>query len=376
MRGFAVMAILLVHSLEHFIFPVYPDAASQPAWLNTLDAGVFSVIFTLFAGKAYAIFALLFGFTFHIQYANQESKGNDFGWRFFWRLVLLVLFATVNAAFFPAGDVLLLFSIVGLVLVLVRKWSDKAVLILAVILLLQPVEWGHYIASLVNPDYTLPDLGVGAMYAQVATYTKAGNWGEFLLGNITLGQKASLMWAVGAGRFCQTAGLFLLGLLLGRKQLFISSESSARFWINALIISAVAFAPLYQLNIELAGDGITAKTVGVVMDMWQKFAFTIVLVSSFVLLYRKKSFKKLTANLRFYGRMSLTNYIGQSVLGALVYFPIGLYLAPYCGYTLSLIVGIVILIGQVIFSKWWLKTHKQGPFESLWHKLTWLGKSR
>ncbi|WP_295937913.1 DUF418 domain-containing protein [uncultured Alistipes sp.] len=376
LRGFAVMAILLVHSLEHFIFPVYPDAASQPAWLNTLDAGVFSVIFTLFAGKAYAIFALLFGFTFHIQYANQESKGNDFGWRFFWRLVLLVLFATVNAAFFPAGDVLLLFSIVGLVLVLVRKWSDKAVLILAVILLLQPVEWGHYIASLVNPDYTLPDLGVGAMYAQVATYTKAGNWGEFLLGNITLGQKASLMWAVGAGRFCQTAGLFLLGLLLGRKQLFISSESSARFWINALIISAVAFAPLYQLNIELAGDGITAKTVGVVMDMWQKFAFTIVLVSSFVLLYRKKSFKKLTANLRFYGRMSLTNYIGQSVLGALVYFPIGLYLAPYCGYTLSLIVGIVILIGQVIFSKWWLKTHKQGPFESLWHKLTWLGKSR
>ena len=29
LRGFAVMAILLVHSLEHFIFPVYP--ASSPA---------------------------------------------------------------------------------------------------------------------------------------------------------------------------------------------------------------------------------------------------------------------------------------------------------------------------------------------------------
>ncbi len=24
LRGFAVMAILLVHNLEHFIFPVYP----------------------------------------------------------------------------------------------------------------------------------------------------------------------------------------------------------------------------------------------------------------------------------------------------------------------------------------------------------------
>ena len=27
LRGFAVMAILLVHSLEHFIFPVYPVAS-------------------------------------------------------------------------------------------------------------------------------------------------------------------------------------------------------------------------------------------------------------------------------------------------------------------------------------------------------------
>ena len=49
------------------------------------------------------------------------------------------------------------------------------------------------------------------MYAEVAAYTKAGNFGDFIWGNITLGQKASLLWAVNAGRFFQTAGLFLLG---------------------------------------------------------------------------------------------------------------------------------------------------------------------
>ena len=36
LRGFAVMAILLVHNLEHFIFPVYPG--SSPEWLTILDA--------------------------------------------------------------------------------------------------------------------------------------------------------------------------------------------------------------------------------------------------------------------------------------------------------------------------------------------------
>lgn len=375
LRGFAVMAILLVHNLEHFIFPVFPDPATQPGWLNVLNDGVFSVIFSLFAGKAYAIFALLFGFTFYVQYTNQKKKGKDFGYRFLWRLLLLVGFATLNAAFFPAGDVLLLFCVVGIFLFVVRKWSDKAVLITAIVLLLQPVELYHYVMSLFNPSYTLPDLGVGAMYGEVAAYTKEGDLWKFILGNVTLGQKASFFWAIGAGRFLQTAGLFMLGMLIGRKQLFVSSDVNSRFWVKALIIAAVLFAPLYQLKVQLLDNGsagILKETVGVVFDMWQKFAFTIVLVASFVLLYQKESFRKLTLNLRYYGKMSLTNYISQSIAGAIIYFPFGLYLAPYCGYTLSLLIGFAFFLSQVYFCKWWLKSHKQGPLESLWHKLTWL----
>lgn len=372
LRGFAVLAILLVHSLEHFIYPVYPTG--QPGWLEVLNEGVFNVTFTLFAGKAYAIFALLFGFTFYIQYANQQRKGKDFGYRFLWRLLLLIGFAALNAAFFPAGDVLLLFVVVGVVLFLVRKWSDRTILITAIILLLQPMEWYHYIMSLFNPAHALPDLGVGAMYGEVAAYTQAGNFGCFLWGNVTLGQKASLLWAVGAGRIWQTAGLFLIGFYIGRKQLFVTSEAHTRFWVKALIVSAIAFAPLFQLKeLMMASDNsIIQQTTGTVFDMWQKFAFTIVLVASFVLLYQRDAFKKAVSILRFYGKMSLTNYISQSILGALIYFPFGLSLAPYCGYALSLLIGIVLFLLQVQFCKWWLKSHKQGPLESIWHKWTWM----
>lgn len=379
LRGFAVMAILLVHNLEHFIFPVYPDPASQPEWLNILDQGVFSVVFSLFAGKSYAIFALLFGLTFHIQYTNEQKKGRDFGYRFLWRMVLLAGFATLNALFFPAGDVLLLFSIVAIFLFLVRKLSDKVVLILAIVLLCQPIELFHYFASLVNPAYTLPDLGVGAMYGEVATYVKNGNWGEFIWGNITLGQKASLFWAIGAGRFLQTAGLFMLGLLLGRKQRFVSSEENTRFWIKVLVIAAVLFGPIYQLKVLLLDttDVVMVKqSIGVIADMWQKLLFTFILIPAFVLIFQTKRFEKQTDDLRFYGRMSLTNYITQSMIGALIYFPIGLYLAPYCGYTVSLIIGFMVLFGQVKFCKWWLSSHKQGILESLWHNLTWIGSKK
>ena len=215
------------------------------------------------------------------------------------------------------------------------------------------------------------------MYAQVAEYTKEGNFGEFILGNITLGQKASLLWAVNAGRFFQTAGLFLLGLWIGRKRLFTSSEKNSRFWVKTLIVSAVAFAPLYALKeLVLESDGLVGQSVGTVFDMWQKLAFTGVLVASFVLSYRNRRFAQAVGNLRSYGKMSLTNYISQSVIGALVYFPFGLYLAPRCGYAASLLIGILVFLLQVRCCKWWLARYKQGPLEYVWHKWTWMGTDK
>lgn len=262
-------------------------------------------------------------------------------------------------------------------LFLTRNWSDKAVLVASVIFLLQPVEWYHYIASLVNPAHQLPDLKVGEMYAEVAEYTKAGNIGDFIRGNVTLGQKASLLWAVNAGRFFQTAGLFLLGFYIGRKQLFVASGKNLHLWIKILIVSAVAFAPLYTLKeLVMESSPIIRQSVGTAFDMWQKLAFTLVLIASFVLLYQNKRFCGKVSSLRFYGRMSLTNYITQSIVGAFIYFPFGLYLAPYCGYTASLLVGIFTFLLQVRFCKWWLGRHKQGPLESIWHKWTWIGANK
>lgn len=373
LRGFAVMAILLLHNVEHFIFSVYPT--ESPAWLEVIDDGVFNAAFALFGGKAYAIFALLFGFTFSVQYANQHSQGKDFGYRFLWRLVGLALLATLNAAFFPGGDVLMLYAIMGIILFVARKWSDRGILIAAIILFLQPMEWYHYIASLINPAHALPNYGVGTLYNTVGEVTRSGNFMEFIWCNITTGQQASFLWAVGAGRLWQTAGLFLMGLYIGRKQLFVTNEYNIKFWTKTLIISAVMFCPLFSLrNQIMEGTSLTLQTVGTAFDMWQKLAFTFVLVSSFVLLYQSEGFRKCVDGLRYYGKMSLTNYISQSIVGAIIYFPLFLYLAPNCGYTVSLLIGVGVFYAQLAFCRRWLKSHKYGPLEGLWRKWTWIGQ--
>lgn len=73
LRGFAVMAIILLHNIEHFNLYNFPEATTD--FMKALDKGVWDTLFFLFSGKAYAIFALLFGFSFFIQFDNQARKG-------------------------------------------------------------------------------------------------------------------------------------------------------------------------------------------------------------------------------------------------------------------------------------------------------------
>ena len=163
-----------------------------------------------------------------------------------------------------------------------------------------------------------------------------------------------------------------MGLYIGRKQLFVTSEKHTRFWVKALIISHISLSSFQLKELIMASDSeLIRQTAGTAFDMWQSSLLHLYWLL-FVLLYQRDRFKNFVSNLRYYGRMSLTNYITQSIAGAIIYFPFGLYLAPYCGYTLSLLVGFVLFLLQVQFCKWWLKGHKQGPLESLWHKWTWM----
>ena len=108
------------------------------------------------------------------------------------------------------------------------------------------------------------NLQVKEMYATIAESTKSGDFLSFIWNNITTGQKASLFWAINGGRFIQTIGLFLLGYLIARKELFITNTKTNNFWGKTLIIGAIAFAPLLQLKTMAMGSDseIIQKTIG------------------------------------------------------------------------------------------------------------------
>lgn len=371
LRGFAVLAIVLVHNIEHFNLYTFPE--NDPAFLARLNQYVWDSVFFLFGGKAYAIFALLFGFSFYIQFSNRERQGKDFCGRFLWRLVLLAAFGMFHALFYP-GDILVLYAIVGVVLLPVRKASNRIVGWVALILMIQPLELGKLCYAWLNPDYVLaPDSGFLWNITQEAL--KSPSFLSLVKTNICYGEWYSLSWAWGVGRFMQTASLFMIGMLLGRQQLFVYSERAARFWKTTLIVAALAFIPLYLLSDALLGWELRRALqapLNAILSSWRNVAFMFVLVSLFVLAWYQTGMKSVLTNLAPYGKMSLTNYIGQSIMGSFIYYGYGLALYPYLGVTYSLLTGLCLFAIQLTFCRWWLARHKQGPLETIWHKATWL----
>ena len=65
LRGFALFMIVIIHFVEHFDFMRRPEV--NFLFSHELDTKVKDIVFMLVSGKAYSVFAVLFGLSFFIQ---------------------------------------------------------------------------------------------------------------------------------------------------------------------------------------------------------------------------------------------------------------------------------------------------------------------
>ncbi|MDR2814683.1 MAG: DUF418 domain-containing protein [Prevotellaceae bacterium] len=372
LRGFAVMGITLIHFIERFSLNSFPEETCS--FLIFTDRVIWDSIFFTFSGKAYCIFALLFGFSFFIQDSSQKEKGKDFRGRFAWRLVLLFFIAGINSTLFP-GEILVLYALVGYVLIAVCRFSTRAAVAIAVILLLQPVEWGQIVYALVNPEY-MANAEFDAPYWEVVnTVQKEGSFLEMCKAAIWTGNVANMGWMLLHGRITQTAALFIVGMLIGRSNMFPYSEKNIKFWISVFIVAVIAFFPIYGL-IAVLPDFINREALLVpstlILKSLSNVAFTGILFAGVILAYYLTKLRRVLYLLAPYGRVSLTNYLSQSLIGGFLFYSWGLGLYQYTGITACFLMGVGMFFIQLCFCRWWLRSHRQGPLEWLWKKATWI----
>jgi len=172
--------------------------------------------------------------------------------------------------------------------------------------------------------------------------------------------------------------LFLLGLYVGRRQIF-NSVSNNRKFIKKVMCWGLIF-------------GLTAATIRLVSGFWLQnvsdpgfwpLAFRSLMLkvgqpalglgylAALTLLLQRGVWKKMFAPFASVGQMALTNYLLQSVVFVLLFFGYGLGWFGKVGPFVGLMLALLLFALQIVFSRWWLRHFRFGPFEWLWRSLTY-----
>jgi len=132
-RGFAVLGILAVNAITFAMpEPVMMNPSLQPGGLEGEAAAAWQTMHVFFQDKMRTLFSMLFGASLFLIGGERSdlTRGKLLRKRLFW----LGLFGLAHGLFFWFGDILLLYALTGLVVLLVRSWSAKRLLIVGVAL--------------------------------------------------------------------------------------------------------------------------------------------------------------------------------------------------------------------------------------------------
>lgn len=368
LRGFAVCGIIIIHFLEHMNFYNFPEPTA-------LDQGIWDTVFFLGASKMYAIFALLFGFSCYIQHHNAQKRGSDFKGRFAWRMFLLFIWGIIDL-FFYNGDILCTYAVIGLLLIPLVKAPDKVLVALAIFLFLQPVEIAYGIIGALNPSVPPMDVGIGPLWATLSDVCAGGSLLDVGHAGVRYGLQINFGWALENGRLTQTYLLFIIGMLIGRRRLFLDEGGNLETWKRILVASIISFAvffPLWKIVPGLVGNKTVAHSLDVQLNMWRNFSMMAFYVSGIVLLYYRTRAQRAISRLAAIGKMSLTDYLFQSIVGGFLFYNWGLGLYRVSGHTMSFCIAIAFLFVLYFLCRWWASNHRRGPLEEVWARLTHLG---
>lgn len=370
LRGSALFGILTLHAIEHWDFLRFPE--QRPEWLLKLDQQVIGSAYFLFGGKAYAIFALMFGISFFITLDRWSGKSRNASGRFLWRLILLAALGYVHGLLY-CGDILTVIAVLGVPLIVLNKLGSRTLGVIAVLLVLQLPQWPDVLRVLSDPAYIPEKPYHWELYERTGAVFAHGSFWDVIRMNSWTGQAAKWWWVIDTYRYPQMLGLFVCGLLLGRSGVLQDPLRLRRLAIRAVVLGGVGFALVLAARNHVDALGLKDLRHSVVanlINMYGNLAQAALWAGGFVLLYQWARTGSVLRILVPYGRMSLTCYVTQAVIGVPFYYGFGLGMYRYVGPFYSLFFAIGAFALQCAFAHWWLKRFSYGPLEWLWRAAT------
>ncbi len=388
LRGFALFGILTVNIVA-FSWPheyILLQSEFSDSWA---DAVVEWLVRFLAEGKFYPLFSFLFGLGAAIQMERAESHGVSFAGRHCRRMAVLLVFGIAHGLLIWEGDILVSYAVAGFLLPLFWKRQPRTILIWALVCCLIPalliiLFWALLTGLLLVPEMaTAIEKGLSEYYGtdreqreaveDVIRVFASGTYAEIFRERLS---NVIYMWMGSIFHLPSFLGLFLLGLYAGKRRWFQDVEGNQEFFRRVLVwglviglpfnifyVVCMASADLSHLHLLwLLSYGLVAIS-GPVQGLAYAAALTLVL--------RRERWKQCCRGLGDAGRMALTNYVSQSLIGTMIFYSYGFGLFGAVDRATSFGLAVVIFAGQMTFSVWWLKRFQFGPMEWLWRTLTY-----
>jgi len=371
LRGFALIGVLLVNLRAFCLYDDLDEAALARLPSAALDR-YFEVLFSLLVdGKAFTLFCLLFGVGFALQ-TRQVDVDPAAGRRYLRRMLVLLAIGVLHALIWW-GDILRYYAVLGLVLLPLARFSARTLAIAGVLIALfaapllrdwiapwlKPPINGREARDLVLPAFQGSDLReVLSANADFAAYMFRANW--------------SLVFVV--------LGRLLVGAALGRSNMLIDPQRHRRFWRGLLLgglaigVALTAFLLLRRHDLAFTGD-IWTSTAGRLFVRASLGASSLALglgyLAAFVLLFQHPAGRRLLQPFAPIGRMALSNYLTQTLIGIGLFYGIGAGLGARFGLAGTVVACAGIFLLQAHMSRIWLARYRYGPVEWLWRALTY-----
>lgn len=366
LRGFSLLGIILVNLLA-FNTPLpnvdlasFYTLPSDIKWQQLLDIYV--------QGSFYPLFAMLFGYGLAMQWQKSVARDQPFFSTGIRRMVGLLIIGLLHAFLIWWGDILMMYAVFGTILLLFLRLQPVLLVVMALFLngllqigffILMPrtsFEEGYY-------------LDVVSTQQALGTYA-TGTWKEIFdqrLLDLAV-QNDITMWFVG---FFTILPYMLIGAAASKWQLIQRAKQVKGLWMALAVICIPLGIFLKNLPIlqerTFFLDYIKTYVGGPITALG--YAAIIVLLCMSPLIAKVMNpFAKV-------GRMSLTTYIGQSIILSVLFYGYGFGWYGKIGVQAGIVIALAIFVVQVIIAELWLARFKQGPIEWLWRKFTY-GKLR
>ena len=354
LRGFSLLGILIVNMLNFQYDYDFEKMFDSSFWGQEFGVYVTEI---LFQGSFYPIFSFLFGYSFIKLIESTKARGLNTNSIVVRRGFGLIVLGMLHYIFIWNGDILLYYGACTFFLMMFLSSRIKTMLIWSGVLGALSLVIVPYMMKLVyGTDELLTDV-----------YAK-GAYGDILLSRITVEDdmlivtiilaivSITLMPILGFLFGTISVGPFaLLGMAIGKKGHLTEEDRGMAYrrgWVWMIVV------------------GLALKCATFIDAPWSEFVMilggyvlAIGYIQAFIVFYYSKAAQGLKRLLAGLGRLSLSNYLAQSIICTTIFYSYGLGLFGQMGSMFGLLLALGLYTAQLFISYLYLKKWRRGPVE-------------